>query len=190
MKLTKAIRNAIVESVMAATTFPERKASIKKRTSDLARQLLMARVPMEFAMLVNGSPAEWFACTVQVLLRDALSPMCVFGDGDWRRVYVEFDGFSHPYDFNNGFSTEEQERFFGPLRAEAEKLAAQMERTENELRGFLASVTTTEKLIERMPELKPHIPTTAFAKSYPVVASTVNLQNYLASSGFDTTNPN
>lgn len=187
MRLTKTIRDAIVTSVMAATTFAERKESVKQRTSKLARQLLFARVPTEFTALVNGSPCAWFATTNQVSLNRDRAPMAVFNDSGWcyGGTLVEFGDFARPYDFDHCFTKEQQGEFFSALRLEAEKLAEQIKRTERELRSFLMSVTTTEKLLKRMPELEPHIPKTA--ASYPLVASTVNLQAYLSQSGFDTT---
>lgn len=188
MKLTKYIRDAIVKSVLASTHFPEQKQSIKQRTCDLARELIAARVPPLFNVMLEfyGKEEDWFARSISANLQGKYSPLDPLNtlDGQYNAWCVEFEPVMRPLYFNDSFSREEQTQHFGALRLEAEQLVEKIQRTERELRGFLASVTTTEKLLERMPELAPHLPSTAV--SYPVVASTVNLVSYLRTAGFDT----
>lgn len=185
MRLTKTIRGFITKSVMASTNFPELKQSIRDRTAALARELLAARVPAgfnEMTVAAGKDAGKWFGTINEVYIDDDHSPIAVV-DSNYR-CYVCFDPFYRPYHFDACFSKEQQENFFADLRKEAEGLAALIERTEGELRAFLASCTTTEKLLARMPELEPHVPKTAI--SYPIVASTVNLASYLSKAGFDT----
>lgn len=188
MKLNKAIRTAIFDSVMAATDFPELKRSIKDRTCALARELIAARVPAEFNDMVAAAgknASKWFASTEEVHVGDNFSPLAVLTFNDYRcQNYVHFALIYCPFHFESSFSKAQQENFFADLRKEAEGLAALIERTEGELRAFLSSCTSTEKLVERMPEIEPHIP--KIAMSYPIVASTATLTSYLLKAGFDT----
>ncbi len=73
------------------------------------------------------------------------------------------------------------------IRARADILAGKQWALEDEMNAFLRSCTSTEKVVERMPELAPHIPIEA--KSYPLVASTNNLLSQLFASGFDASQP-
>lgn len=188
MKLNKAIRTVIFESVMASTDFPALKQSIKDRTCALARELIAARVPAEFndvVAAVGKNASKWFSTIEEVYIHEKFSPLSVLNSGDgFTHVYVRFSPIYRPYHFETGFFGGQQENFFADLRKEAEGLAALIKRTEGELRAFLASCTTTEKLVERMPEIEPHIPKTAM--SYPIVASTATLTSYLLKAGFDT----
>lgn len=183
-KLTKVIRQQIIENIMKATTFAADKERIEKQESNLTRALLAAKVPDEFNEMAKDRPSEWFAHTAQITIPKEEAPTFAFQPktehwNSW--AYVSFEPIIHPVNLQLELSAKDLEKF-KPLRKEATKIAAKFEKLETEMRAFLQSCFTVEKLLERMPELEPHIP--EIAEYFPIVVSTSNLLSDLLKVGF------
>lgn len=73
---------------------------------------------------------------------------------------------------------------FTPLAKEAAQIVEDEAAARGEARAFLASCKTVEQILERMPELEPHIP--KISRPLPLVAPS-NLLSTLSSLGFDRT---
>jgi len=184
-KLNKAMREEIVASVLQATTYAAEKAAVEEHTEVLAREILEARIPAGFLIMAEGQPREWFQYCASTYIYKDEAPMCAFaafdGGDAYAGRYISFEPLMHPSCFSNDLTDAEKNRFV-PLRAQAEEIVERFAKLRQELRSFLASCTTVEKALERMPELGPHIPQTA--RSFPLVANTSNLLSDLLKCGF------
>ena len=183
MKLTNQLRTDILTSVMKATEQENECADILKRTSVLARAVLLAKIPAAFLAVVKANPPEWFMWKATAYLPTDMAPGTLLprdGYHDSGR-YANFEPIPYPASGDVGISVSDREPF-DPLYKEAEQLAERYDTIRRELAGFLKSCATTEKVLERMPELEPHVPT--HARPYPLVASTSNLLSSLLKSGF------
>lgn len=174
-RLTKDMREEIVARVVRATNIPELKADIIARTKAAAVKMVRDAQPEGFYEKTEGLPKEWFTSLNDVFVgyKSALS---AFG----MNPYIKFDdpvkvaAVSQKYDY-------------GPLESFQDEAKALTER-ESQLRGeisaFLLSCRHVEDVLERMPELKPHIP--GISKSYPLTTAS-NLLSTLTQLGFDKT---
>lgn len=188
-RLNKAMIDEIVVSVLASTTFQERRAALEKRVRAHACAMLERDAPPGLVALSKTVPREWLQWTDSVwtgsaewnpckILGQAFEPALHFGG---HRIHVEpaVPTTAHHKD-------EVHEADFAALAAEATVLAEAYLRAKSQLRAVLNSVRTVEQALERMPELAPHVP--KGAKSYPL-ATTSNLLTDLMAFGFDTKNP-
>ena len=188
-RLNKTMINEIVASVLASTTFRERRVALEKRVRAHACAMLERDAPPGLVALSKTVPREWLQWTDTVwtgnaewnpskILGQAFEPALHFGG---HRIQVEPATPTTAHHKN-----EVHEADFVELTAEATALAEAYLRAKSQLRAVLNSVRTVEQALERMPELAPHVPKEA--KSYPL-ATTSNLLTDLMAFGFDTKNP-
>ena len=188
-RLNKTMIDEIVASVLASTTFQERRAALEKRVRAHACAMLERDAPPGLVALSKTVPREWLYWVDNVWM----------GGHDWNPSLILAKVFeSLPYHREARIAVEPavpttaernaelHEVDFVELTAEATALAEAYLRTKNQLHAVLNSVRTVEAALKRMPELEPHIP--KIAKSYPL-ATTSNLLTDLMAFGFDTKNP-
>lgn len=188
-RLNKTMIDEIVVSVLASTTFQERRAALEKRVRAHACAMLERDAPPGLVALSKTVPREWLQWTDSVwagsadwnpgkILGQAFEPASHFGG---HRIQVEpaVPTTAHRKD-------KVHEADFVELTAEATALAEDYLRAKGQLRAVLNSVRTVERALERMPELAPHIPRAV--KSYSL-ATTSSLLTDLMAFGFDTKNP-
>ncbi|WP_025915477.1 Nmad5 family putative nucleotide modification protein [Herminiimonas sp. CN] len=186
MKLSKALRAEILGNVLAATTFKTDKEDIEREMSALVRKLMDAKIPDEFKALTTGAPREWFQGTARVnvnskhAIENAFNRERLDGRHMWDGT-TQFECLVTPAIFDCNLTAQDYELIL-PIYQRAEKLAEAHWALEDEMTAFLRSCTTTERLLERMPELEPHIP--KITRDYPIVASTENLLSQLLAAGF------
>jgi hypothetical protein len=191
MKLNKAMREEICANVLRATTFAADKKALLDELTTLLRSFAVSRVPQEFTEATVGKPAEWFTRRDSIYVTGKINPHHVLSPERRKQTYISGDSFCFepvlvPYiDKDNFRFTEPEEALVSAIYDRAVALADKREATEGEIRAFLASCSTTEKVIERMPEFEPHVPKAM--RPFPIVASTSNLLSHLFASGFDTT---
>lgn len=187
-RLTKAMREEIVTSVLKATDFESKKTEFTNYVSEQVRSVLFARVPKEFRDMIKGQPATWFRHASSVHFDTNKAPLCGLYDESGNLYYynrrVEFEPFPVPVDFDECFSKEMQEQF-EPMRKEAENLRDAHFALRDGLHAFLCACTTVEQVLEKMPELKKHIP--AKLVFFAPVVNTNNLFSLLTKAGFDNT---
>lgn len=182
-RLTNAMRDEIIERVMKATNLYAEREQIKTETKERAREAFLAAQPAGFNALAAQYPKEWFKAGGDIKLNDADNNPCVYldsvdGKGAYRNRYVRFDPPS-PTAVDQVSGGDE---VFYDLVERAKAWAARHDTLLNELRAFLLSCSTVEAMLERMPELAPHIPK-ASGRCFPLVAPS-NLLSQLQQSGF------
>ncbi len=188
-KLTKASRAHILESVIKATFIPAEKEAILKSTGDAVRNHLITCLPEGFLQATQILPKEWFSHSTEYYISKTSNPRCIMNplDGQGRVKSgdnIRFEKLRHPHSSIHPSSVIWADILAGQIAA-ATKLKHQEDELTQELNAVLASCTTTEKLLEKMPTLERHLPEPA-KKAYPVTTSTAPLQKALKRVGFDT----
>lgn len=180
MNLTNAIRDQIVNSVIAATNIPERKTKLIADTTVLIKAHSHNLLPDGFEQATATLPKEWFrreefaylprTADIRIILNTEMTHGWYF---PYFLAPTNYQRPDYPY-------------WDTVLKLQVEE-ALQLSATEAEMRAklwnFLRSCRTVAKVLEGMPELERHIPEQV--KSYPVVVSTGPLKNALAAMGFD-----
>jgi len=181
-RITNAIRTQILDSVLASTNLPKKRDDIMKRTRALAQKIAVSKVPADFKKFSKTQPREWFRIQTEINLGHR-NPERGFHDDPAYYAYnsVRLEPFPIPMSHREKFN-EDETNLFTPLREEAEALRDGQKTLSVDIRKFLQGCNTTEQILERMPELKPHIP--VITKHYPVVVSTDNLLSSLMQVGF------
>lgn len=195
--LNKERREAIIDSVIKkGTTIPKRKADLMTATKAKVRETLRKRLPEGFESVAAAVPHGWFRVLTEVAIHRDANPMAIYSHqccGTY--VSIVFDPMRAPYSIDiepdslqrKGTSKETNdcwELILADEIKEAKSIADTEEKLRDELMGFLLSVKTYKQVLERMPELEPHLPKNP-VKTYPVVASTTPLLNLLTAVGFD-----
>jgi len=175
-RLTKALREEITNSIMAATNFEDRLTKARQKYLPLIREKLITTLPEGFWEATKGMPAEWFE----------------------HRVLIDVDFSNYLYQRGKDFKTTEPIRVptnrkdFGlfandPLLNEYAELVKTIDEQRDEARAqvesFLLSCRNTDQIVERMPEFERHVPKNG--KTYAIVATTANLASALFAAGFD-----
>lgn len=182
-RLTKAMREETLENVLKATDFEAKKKDILERAGKVARTELIKPVPKEFFEMIKGYPAEWFLHTGNYGLFREHAPENAFRPHEsWYGCTLHFEPFPHPCGLCLNISKERQQKLFGPFRKEAERLMENQTQLKTDLKAFLLSCTTVEAVLEKMPELKPHIPEKV--EFFAPAVNTGNLLTQLMKSGF------
>lgn len=202
--LSKALREQIEDSVIAATHIPAKKKAVIASTKAAVREALRLRLPEGFEAATAHLPPEWFDGTDLTYIADAVNPESILYYSRDASNMVRYHGGSSHY---LGFETLHHPRSKAPwLRSQHDPeqpveptwdrvLAAQITEAEKlhkkecemraELRAVLHSVNSVEKLIEKMPSLARHVPP-APGKAMPLVVSTAKAESLLKKAGFDT----
>lgn len=184
-RLNTSLRQAIVENVVKATNIPSLKDDLKKRVKATARRIILESLPEGFAEQTANLPKEWFRHEHQL-------DVYLQGDLDVLRKVISTSGYEHYIRLDDpvvcpvGLKLDHKaaQATLLPLAQEAELLFEREAELRCEISAFLASCSTVEKVVERMPELTPHIPKAS--KPMPLVAPS-NLLSNLARLGFDRT---
>ena len=179
-RLTNDMRASIVESAMRGTTYEAQSKKIRAEAQAHARAFINASQPPEFLKLVKGKPVKWFQLQAELRLHDLRGSLPSLHALLCGRINLEdpvpFATYAVP---NLEFVTTVKD-----LEARAGVLNTQQVEARRSLMSFLRSCSTAEKVLERMPELKPHV--TVVAVSYPLVAPS-NALSMLQKLGFDQT---
>lgn len=183
--LTKQMRTEIVNSVLAGTNLPMERDEIAKATVLAAEDAVRNAQPEAFRELVEGQPKDWFKLDNSLYVREC-NPLAELQrvTSEYHSHYISYNA-PIPYAVQPNFDEADCKRIFGKLHKRAEAWAERYNTARGELSAFLNSQRTVEGVLEKMPELAPHIPAKA-AKSYPLVAPS-NLLSTLAKLGFDRT---
>lgn len=185
--LNKDLRAKIVGNVINATDIPELEKSIRQRTKQRGREYVIAGLPEGFVEKTKNLPKEWFGSTSCLYVRSANNPSRYLDDANTTHRFYDHVDFDDPVvGPASGVSKNHApvEEYFSDLVEEAKALAERREVLTAEIRGFLLSCKTVEQVLERMPELEPHIPKAS--KPMPLVAAS-NLLSSLSQLGFDRT---
>jgi hypothetical protein len=210
--LNKQLRQTIIDSVIGkGTTIPARKEALKKATEQRVRELCRDRVPEEFAKAAARLPKEWFPHNASADVPPLVCPNAILdAKGDesmlrrsWRHT-VTFEPFFHPY--NTRFDRPEKihqgmdytdrdnpvkkpealdswEAKLKDLIDEAWKIVNDEKTARAELASFLASVNNYKQVLEKMPELEPHLPD--YVKPMPLTVPVAPILKTLGKLGFD-----
>jgi hypothetical protein len=184
-RLNKALREEILKNIIKATDLATRKKSILDRTNEVARQLVMRSQPEGFYEVTANLPSEWFCSTSQLRFDDSCNPKKVLEHGSWSSAYIYFpDPVRVVANGGTPHDDKVMTEAFALLAKEAAQYVADEAAARSEARAFLASCKTVEQILERMPELEPHIP--KISRPLPLVAPS-NLLSTLSALGFDRT---
>jgi hypothetical protein len=183
----KSTRDEIIDNIVQATDVPHLLADLTARTKARARTYIADYLPEGFQAAVAGHPKEWFSSNTSCYVGGDGNPLSVLstvtGQGYRHDGYIYLDDpILVPH--NTRLEHPPAEEFFADLVAEATALVDRITTMKIEARAFLNSCKTVEQLIERMPELEPHIP--KVSKPMPLVAPS-NLLSTLSGFGFDRT---
>lgn len=183
-RLTKEVRAEIIERVVRATNIPELKADLIARTKKAAAQIVRNAQPEGFYEVTQSLPKEWFQAANSLYV-----PTHMDGVHNPLRIIGAVGDYSHHISFNDPVSVavrhgEYSYELLAPLAKEAEELAERESQLRGEISSFLNSCRYVEDIVERMPELEPHVP--RHSKSFPLTAPS-NLLSTLSSLGFDKT---
>ncbi|MDL2284471.1 hypothetical protein LJC19_04940 [Oxalobacter sp. OttesenSCG-928-P03] len=188
MKLTKTNRQAIIESVLKATTLEAEKEQLLAREREIVRRVFLESLPKDFVEKTKGLPKAWFATKSGIPIRNTVSVKAIL-DGAYEHgcTIVPFPDVEI-FPVNDSSWAPPYDKYTSNLQgnaAEAAKLKVKRDNLINELSAFLNSCSNTKQVLEKMPELEPHLPKRKSA--FAVVASTATLVSELKKSGFDTT---
>ena len=209
--LNQKLRDEIIESVInKGTTIPARKVALKKATELRVRELCLERVPKEFGLATKTLPAEWFPLSAGEGVPYEMCPITLATMTDfeihrhsWQRFTVPFEPFRHPINTKFHRSTymdqgqenidgvmvkkpedlESWEARMADLIKEGKQIRADEEKARTELRQFLYSVKTYKQVLEKMPELEPHLPN--YTKPMPLTVPVAPILRTLGALGFD-----
>ena len=183
-RLTKEVRAEIIERVVRATNIPELKDSLKARTKAAAVQTVRNAQPENFYETTKNLPKEWFqpsnSLYVPTHSDEVRNPLRIIGITGEYNCHINFDDPITVAAKHAAYNYE----LFAPLTKEAEELAERESQLRGEINSFLNSCRYVEDIVERMPELEPHVP--RHSKSFPLTAPS-NLLSTLSSLGFDKT---
>ena len=188
-RLNRDLISEIVTNVLNSTNLPAEREQITADTKKRVHYILLAKLPVEFRAIVEGNPREWFSWQDQVYAgKAAYNPISVmnsvFGAERYRDAYLPVEpSIPVPGCGSVGMSAKDD---LVDLIERANEWVEKRAAAERELRGFLFSCRTVEQAVERMPELKPHVPPAAVKTNYPIVAASNALVS-LTALGFDTT---
>lgn len=184
-RLNKAIREEILDNILAATDLQARKADILKRAGDVAKQLVMGAQPENFYEATRHLPPEWFAAGTSLYFYSSDgNPAAILDPSPYKNYHINFDDPVRTALHWGRPSDASIQAAFKHLAEEATALNKDWDTARIEARAFLASCKTVEQILERMPELEPHIP--KISRPLPLVAPS-NLLSTLSSLGFDRT---
>jgi hypothetical protein len=200
--LNKHIRNAIEESLIAATTIPAEKEALLKKAGATAREAVRKTLPKGFEDAIKTLPPEWFRTEGSASMRSEDNPRWVLQSledrNDWRRQDLPFEPLRVPNNYYMAGEIAYQPDKDDPKKplwtnimakhvAEANKLRKKEDDLRAEIRAVLFSVNTAEKLIERVPAWEKHITPYIPTKAMPLVVSTAKAESLLKKAGFDQT---
>jgi hypothetical protein len=207
--LNKTLRQEIIDSVIKkGTTIPARKADLKKRTALRVRELDLSRLPAEFGPATKSLPPEWFPLNLSNQMNPKVCPDSYVELTDdqlrsqWKAV-ISYEPFRHPINARFGRNDyidqgldhntkpptkkpddmESWEAVLADLLVEAKQIRADEEEARAELRRFLWSVNNYKQVLEKMPELEPHLPN--YTKPMPLVVPVAPILKTLGKLGFD-----
>ena len=191
-KLNNSLREEIVDNVINATDLPALERDIRRRVVETVRQTIIDAQPAGFYDLIKHAPKEWFRLEASVYIYT--------GDGTGHPFVALVKRIGRGIDSNvtrvqlddpiavaqNGWevSGAQWRTVLADLYVEANAFVERYNDLYREISAFLKSVTTVEKLLERMPELERHVP--KVSKPLPLVAPS-NLLSSLSQLGFDRT---
>lgn len=182
--LNKDLRAKIVDNVVNATNIPELEKSIRQRTKQRGREYVIAGLPEDFIEKTKDLPKEWLGSTSNLYVCQENDPE-YYLEGQLGNSFrhIRFDDpVTVPLSGKNREVSLAD--YFADLVEEAKALYERKATLTAEIRGFLLSCKTVEQVLERMPELEPHIPKAS--KPMPLVAAS-NLLSSLTQLGFDRT---
>lgn len=202
-RLTKEMRQQIVASVMGATN---RAKDIEKLTADTAkivRKKLESQLPKGFLAATANLPESWFmvensqslgADRNPVMLAECGNPNGFKGQHFWmRRQEIKFDPLrrpaSHWFPIRGGKTDDNpgQDEWLTLLAKQIERgyaIFKKYDAVRVHLEAYLAGCTTTEQVLDGMPELARHIPKPP-AKAMPIAVVPSALRASLTGTGFD-----
>lgn len=183
-RLTKEMRNDIIESVMAATDMNTKREAILAETVARAVEVIRESQPEGWFALVEGHPKEWFSLQAEISFAGDLLPQSIMSTESHHYYHQIKLEDSIPVAIYYRRDRDSEKVVFAAVIKKAQAWREEYDATRGELASFLNSCSTTEKVIERMPELEKHIPKRA--KVYPLVAPS-NVMSRLAKLGFDRT---
>lgn len=189
--MSREILAQILKSTLAATNLDAEKAVIELETKVRAYELAMDQVPPDLLALTKTHSPLWFMWTDHFY--------CGNGNGKsvWNPIAImaQYPCNVHRIEYTDrvpsfmGADYQMTAHKFRDLTARANAWVERKEIISQSLRSFLLSCNTVKQVVERMPELAPHVPMAAAKKSYPLVAPT-DLLPGLKALGFDTTATN
>lgn len=196
-RLTKIMREEILGKVLNATTLFEQRDAIYTDLKYAAALYVRSLQPPEFYKAIKWHPPEWFygVSEIKVLDEDCRSlHETLFPMSGGRRGWIGIDppvpainSYKYSYLSVSASANDTKaayEMYFAAVGQRATAWRKQYDEAKESLWAVLLSCQTTEKLLERMPELAPHVP--VVARSMPLVAPS-NALSKLVELGFDRT---
>lgn len=192
-RLTKLMREEILNRIMQATAFPTMYAEIKKETSIFASKFLSAQIPKEFKEFSKNAPKEWFMCTSHVYFKNEVCPMYLLNSAPptghtakWSSTVSLYDSVPRPADFKPMVVTSANGgKELAALVDRATQYYLQYTDTRNKVASTLSGYRTVDRLVKDVPEFEKHCVYTK--PSYAVTVDSANTLSALFKAGFDTT---
>lgn len=156
VRLTKAMREEIVEKIYKASDLPGRKEALRALVKKSVRDMAVAMLPQEFVELTKKHPKEWFGQRTDFRIGPGYPDICGYG----RWCYVNFDD---PISVPNNYQLSEEDRakVYAWMDTNYVPVAAAIEADESKLRdtswALVNSFRTADRLLKEAPELKAYI---------------------------------
>lgn len=181
IRLTKDLRDEIVENAIRATDLPERQQQLMQAIKLRAAEIIMDAQPEGWFQLIKGHPQEWFKQCSRLYVPGDCNPMSPLTN---LKSYWGID-LDDPIPVAvNEFDSTVVSASLADLYTSAQLWALQNSEARASLTAFLQSCRTVEQVQSRMPELAKHIPATS--KPFPLAAPS-NTLSLLSALGFDRT---
>ena len=187
-RMSRDLIGRIVANALKATNLDAEREEIIADTKKRVHKILLAKVDPELVKLAEKHPREWFCWQDQVYAQHGdYNPIAIVSAGlhsPRRDSYLPVEpSIPIPGHSTVGLKADKD---LADLIQRATAWATKKYEAEMELRRFLASCSTVQKAIERMPEIEAHVPPAAVKVNHPIVASS-NALSALTKLGFDTT---
>lgn len=173
VRLTKALREEIVEKIYKASDLPKRledlEAGVKKKAADIVRSTW----PEGFAEAIKTLPREWFGSVTYVrispLRREVTGEYFDLSSGTIGPLYVNGIRFDDPIPIpnmgNGDYRYPIHEWLHDVYRPQYQAWAADKTKLYESAHALLNSYRTVEALLKAAPEMKQFVPVTS--ASYP-----------------------
>ena len=157
VRLTKAMREEIVEKIYKASDLPKRKEALRALVKKSVRDMVFAMLPQEFVELTKKLPKERIEQFTGFYVGRDYYDIC--GYGSWHRVDFD-DPISVPYNYS--LLEEERAKVHAWMNINYVPVADAIEADESKLRdtswALVNSFRTAGRLLKEAPELKAYIP--------------------------------
>lgn len=182
-RLTKQLRETILNNILKATKYPQLEEEYKKKFYVQGTAYAKSFLPKDFEAKTKGVPREWLATCTYIGVRGMEDPRYITSSP--YSYSIEVEAFAVPVGFSvPPIRGEDMPDWIAKLAKETSALKADYRQLRTKLDASLRSYNSVAKLLKDFPEFERHIPSQSI--NYPVSTNVSEVSTLLMASGFDT----